>query len=86
MHFLFPCIQGQPQTHNYKTIMIFTGPIRLAVGHNYWTKFHIPQNVTSSYLKGYVRASGSIVNNSSTTSRPEMKSILISGFIALNLK
>src|SRR6188472_3739625 len=62
MQFLFPCIQGQSQTHSYKTIMIFTGPIRLTVGHNYWTKFHIPQNVTSSYLKGYVRASGSMVN------------------------
>ena len=62
MQFLFPCIQGQSQTHSYKNIMIFTGPIRLIVGHNYWTEFHIPQNVTSSYLKGYVRASGSIVN------------------------
>ncbi|HEY6884973.1 MAG TPA: hypothetical protein VI278_13150 [Nitrososphaeraceae archaeon] len=62
MQFLLPCIQGQSQTHNYKTIMIFTGPIRLTVGHNYWTKFHIPQNVTSSYLKGYIRASGSIIN------------------------
>ena len=62
MQFWFSDIQGQSQTQNYKSIMVFTGPIRLTVGHNYWTKFHIPQNVTSSYLKGYVRASGSIVN------------------------
>jgi hypothetical protein len=54
IQFSFPYIQGHSQIHNYKTIMIFTGPIRLTVGHNYWTKFHIPENVTSSYLKGYI--------------------------------
>ncbi len=58
--FLSSYIQGQ--TQNYKTITVFTGPIHLSSGHTYWTKFHIPQNVTSSYLKGYVRASGSILN------------------------
>jgi len=51
-------IQGQTQTQ----ITIFTGPIYLGNGHTYWTKFHIPQNVKSSYLRGYVRASGSILN------------------------
>jgi hypothetical protein len=44
-------IQGQTQTQ----ITIFTGPIYLGNGHTYWTKFHIPQNVKSSYLRGYVR-------------------------------
>jgi hypothetical protein len=62
MQFLFPYIQGQSQIHNYKTIIIFTGPIRLSVGHNYWIKFQIPQNATSAYVKGYVSSSGSIVN------------------------
>jgi hypothetical protein len=51
-------IQGQTQTQ----ITIFTGPIYLGNGHTYWTKFHIPQNVKSSYLRGYVHASGSILN------------------------
>ena len=51
-------IQGQTQTQ----ITIFTGPIHLGNGHTYWTRFHIPQNVKSSYLRGYVRASGSILN------------------------
>ena len=51
-------IQGQTQTQ----ITIFTGPIYLGNGHTYWTKFHIPQNVKSSYLRGYVRAPGSILN------------------------
>ena len=60
--FLFPYVQGQSQTQNYKTFTIFTGPIHLSKGHIYWTKFQIPQNVTSSYLRGYVRASGSIIN------------------------
>ena len=56
---LFPSyIQGQTQTQ----ITIFTGPIHLGNGHTYWIRFHIPQNVKSSYLRGYVRASGSILN------------------------
>ena len=55
-------VQGQTQTQGHKTITIFTGPIHLGNGQTYWKQFHIPQNITSSYLKGYVRASGSIVN------------------------
>ena len=34
----------------------------LSNGHTYWTKFLIPQNITNSYLKGYIHASGSIPN------------------------
>jgi hypothetical protein len=55
-------VQGQTQTQGHKTITIFTGPIHLGNGQTYWKQFHISQNITSSYLKGYVRASGSIVN------------------------
>ena len=55
-------VQGQTQTQGHKTITIFIGPIHLGNGQTYWKQFHIPQNITSSYLKGYVRASGSIVN------------------------
>jgi hypothetical protein len=52
----------QGQTQSYKTFTIFTGPIHLSNGHTYWTKFLIPQNITNSYLKGYIHASGSILN------------------------
>ena len=58
--FLFSYVQGQ--TQSYKTFTIFTGPIHLSNGHTYWTKFLIPQNITNSYLKGYIHASGSILN------------------------
>jgi hypothetical protein len=60
MPFLFSYVQGQ--TQSYKSFTIFTGPIHLGKGQTYWTKFHIPRNITSSYLKGYVHASGSILN------------------------
>jgi hypothetical protein len=59
----FPYVQGQAQQkQNYKSITIFTGPIHLGSGHTYWINFRIPHNTTDSYLKGYVRASGSILN------------------------
>jgi hypothetical protein len=55
-------VKGQSQTQNYKTFTIFTGPIHLGKGQIYWISFDIPENVTSSYLRGYIRASGSIIN------------------------
>jgi hypothetical protein len=58
----FLSLYTEGQAQNYKTFTVFTGPIHLGSGHTYWTKFPIPQNVTSSFLKGYVRASGSILN------------------------
>ena len=62
IYFLFPYVQGQTQKQNYKSITIFTGPIHLGNGHTYWINLRIPQNITHSYLKGYVSASGSILN------------------------